>query len=325
MILVAALSLFVQPAGDFSVRPSPDGPVLIHNGHRRVFGLERVAAKLADGTSMRTAGSRNGTLDILVRGRKVAAFDFQKELEEWLDVEAIWGGHKAANDVRYLARAGVVAEISEIVPTQRSSALIILTMRYSGPSGQPPSEQFLILLKTAPKPMFQRLRRLPMEPGLSRSAPKRLIRYGGKLMLHERDLVACSDQGRLGKVLFDLPDKVRIEALSVGRWLVMSAWEREGALAYDLKTRQSRPLMPGGPSVWLTGTSESAPLAVVEESLGRSALVSLSQGRVLRRAEQFPELWREFFVEWNQDRIRVWYAVTGRLVANLAAPNGKRS
>ena len=101
-------------------------------------------------------------------GRTRVSVDLKALLNDWLKDETKWGGHKAANGLRYMAGAGggMSADLSECYEEPHGTALAVLDFHYAAPSENPLAAQSLFRVSSAPF-TFKLLRRLltPIERG----------------------------------------------------------------------------------------------------------------------------------------------------------------
>jgi hypothetical protein len=307
--------------------------------------------RLSDGSVVALTPER---ISVTSQGREVGSIAFHEVARQWLDQESLWGGHKQANDLTYVLRAGTDGEltaISDLTPLD-DAALAVLTWRHAG-SGLPIAAQYLVRVQVSPQPALVPLRRLVVsftgDAYLYRPPGPRLFRAGTRLLLYIEPTTNMFDPGyrraarsqveeitanaRTVRTLATFRAGLLPQGLVNGRWLVLLDSEFEGqrpAWVLDLATRKLRPLPHDWKSAKFFATRAFIPSADNQILLSRNIgtnpdgsggheqtfLVSIPSGK--RRplpGARMGHIWDGYVIAPDgHDGLSIYSAKTGKLV-----------
>ncbi len=273
LCLALSLAAAACAAGPFDLQRA-NGDLYLVLGTKRIpyydpgtSNEQLTQVQLPDGAAVTLAP--RGQITVTASGREVGAIAFQDVAREWLDQDSLWGGHKEANDLRYLLRAGTEGDlttISDLTPVG-DTVLAVLTWRFGG-SGLPIAAQYLVRIETSPQPALVPLLRLPLpyitdDAYLARPPGPRLLRAGERLLVHTRpatsiydprykegapaELTEIDPTGRAVGIFATCPASLLPQGVLAERWLVLidtDSQAQEPVWLLDLTTRTLRPL-PG--------------------------------------------------------------------------------
>lgn len=290
----AAASFTLQEeSGKLYLVSGPDRLLVGLNGRFAPGDTLPLSASLPDGYRVEEAPS--GELVISQHDREVGRLDYHQIMGDWLKEDALWGGHKQANDLRYLLRTGTQGEfavLSDLTPVG-DSALAVASWRTRG-SGLPIAAQYLVRLRVSPRVELEPLRQLDLPWAwhlyLYRAPGPRLFRRGDRLLLYAKpgDLPATRDSnselveigpvGEPRRVVATFPVRFRPEGLLDARWLVLTditSEARRPVWLVDSETGK-RQVLPGDwQSARWGATRAAVPPSggriVVTRSVGRAA------------------------------------------------------
>ncbi|WP_144241076.1 hypothetical protein [Fimbriimonas ginsengisoli] len=310
----------------------------------RVARLIRVDGNLAVRIKTRT---------LLLHGRPIStpartfpkSVDPAKTFHDWLKDDERWGGHKEANELRYMDRngGGVGAEYADFYEVKHVGTFAVMNLRYMGPSGEPTGPQILVRQRPG-KDVVEWVRRLSELPSmLYRSPPKRIYEFKRRRYVLEGDGVyGLNPDGTAGKLFADIPDKSVPAGLADGRYIVFVADEMQGGNdqwvhALDLARGKSFkviriPSYEGGkpPPLYFAdsyiGDSPYLIFSRKEEdpAVGRYFALHLPDGA---RRPIAKVLWPlgDYGIEEQTDRVLVYSLKSGRLVQTLPLPKARKS
>jgi len=285
----------------------------------------------------------------LVVGSTKRPLELGKQVEQWLQDDARWGGHQAANDLRYsYSHGGIGSDLTEVVPVSDSAALGIVTLRSGGPSGEPVAQQVLIRLRIDGKDRkavrVEWAGRLGQGNGASygREPTRRLYRRGDTLLLLvDGRLCPFTPEGDRGAPLAAVPEG---ESTYVGfadqRYILLDRTVRGGGTvleAFDLERLVSFPVLnlavaPDGADTYLRAVPEEGDyLLLAKRERGKSSdaemtfTIHLPDGRRARMSQLADQSWRDYAIgnsahPSGANTVDVLDARTGRRVARLWQP-----
>jgi hypothetical protein len=173
-----------------------------------------------------------------------SGFNINDRVPEWLNNEALFGGHKAANDLRYWVQsAGLVAGVTQAVPTD-GGALVVLSYDLGSMSAEPVVLQQLALLKATPDLSITPLKTFTAPHGDGRGSAFALRLFPTKdgLFQYDRDAFwRVGKDGALGS-LIGKGLKDMIPLLNLGRFIVFVSGDTGSNVigCYDFKTNTAK-------------------------------------------------------------------------------------
>lgn len=265
-------------------------------------------------------------------------FDLRAALIEWLKDDAKWGGHAQANELRYMdaSGGGIGSSLTQFVAQTPTVGLGIVGLRFLGPSGEPVGAQALVRLDVTGRLDFLRSLTPSGNPAMYNRAPTlRIYRSrAGQTLLHEGQLWTLDATGTIGKAVGKIPEGTPV-GLSDGRYLiVLHHVGGDDIDVFDLQRLRSFRVFKetetqyGKYTVLLHVPSEGGYLLMERQhgTEGRDAehfTLHIPDGRRTPVPPTVQETWRGYAIGVDTDRVTVFNAATGRMIATLTIPPAK--
>ncbi len=199
-----------------------------------------------NGTTLGTEGD-----DLVYRTKgKARTVGLKAVLDAWLMEDALWGGHKAANALRYQHLNGyeLGLTVRDLLPQPDGTALGVASVQLLQRPSTLGYPQVLFRFRPGSEGL-EPLRTLSTEGmpfvGLP---PHRLFRLERRQILQDRDISELLPSGASGKIVQALPPSTVSLGASDGRWLLLRTEGRPGHSAglrvYDAPTGRLTDVFP---------------------------------------------------------------------------------
>ena len=361
LCLVLSLAAAARAGGPFDLQRA-NGDLYLVLGTKRMpyhdpgnSNEQLTQVQLPDGATVTLAP--RGQITVAASGREVGSIAFQDVARQLLDQESLWGGHKEANDLRYLLRAGTEGDltaISDLTPVG-DTVLAVLTWRTGG-SGFHIAAQYLVRIEASPQPALVPLLRLPLpyitdDAYLARPPGPRLFRAGERLLVHTRPTTIMNDPGykagapaelteidptgRAVGIFATAPASLLPQGILAERWLVLldrDSQAQEPVWLLDLTTRTLRPLPGDWRSVQYGETRAFIPSTGSRILVSRSVstepdgsgryeqtfIVHIPSGeRELLPGASIGRIWEGYVIARDGRGTSIYSAETGKLVQQV--------
>ena len=266
-------------------------------------------------------------------GRK--KMDLSSKLNEWLKDDELWGGHAAANQMRYMntGGGGVSAYLTQIASDGGPSGVGVVTLRFNGPSGEPVAGQLLVKVNSAGEVDLVRRLSDTLADMYGRAPERRIYRRGStRLLLDEGELWKLDLKGNRGKSVAKVAGGNSI-GLCDGRYIVLDTPAKGGGDdldGFDLRTLRSFPIFRDaanayGKYTYPTWVPEVGTYVLMTKQLDTSgANVQLSVHLPDCRQTKMPagvnKAWGDYAIAEDIAEVRIYRADSGKLVAKLPMP-----
>ena len=159
----------------------------------------------------------------------LGSVDADKTLHQWLEDDDRWGGHKAANDLRYMdwQGGGILGIFTDVAKTKVGTTFAVMSLKFMGPSGEPTASQ--ILVRKGPNAnSVVWVRQFSDWPSIPyASSPKRLFVYRGVVyVLENGGLFELQPDGSNGKRHLAVAREAVAQAVANKRYILMESESR---------------------------------------------------------------------------------------------------
>jgi len=260
----------------------------------------------------------------------------EDKLAVWLRQDALWGGHAAANELRYLAGdgGGLFPTVTDLVPNG-NGALGVLNCVEQGPVGKPIAAQLLVRLDLRPTGMLTALRPLSGEHGSYFGPARRLFRVETNYYLYTNTadsspgtLQRISRRGDVQGTVATFPPRHIAYGLVDGRWLVLGdlrPGSRQTMWLYDMTGGRLKPL-PGAwaepyPASYVVVPAAGSHILVTSVAAKTTYLVRIPDGQRVALpnpdATRWQYLWHGMAIIAHGKQFSIYGAKNGRLLTTL--------
>lgn len=278
-------------------------------------------------------------------GKLVGKISLRETLDKWLKDDNRWGGHKNANDIRYMHKdgGGILGFITNTIPLGQS-VIALLSWYANGPSSQPVKAQHIIRIRVQPKPAIEPLRQLldiPYDWNSFDPVP-RLFLFGKRLLLYTKpgeaemwshgkklppsELLEITPEGKTVRVYAKLPPRRYPIGLLDQRWLILGEPNNEVAQPlwiYDLHLRKLSPLpgdWKGYFSVYMPEKGRS--ILIHKDGEKKTFVVTIPGGKRVALPNPTKSgahcLWQDMAMIYHSEDNEVFvYTLDGRLIKRL--------
>lgn len=248
-------------------------------------------------------------------GVEISRLDFNALGLEWLRDDAKWGGHKRANDLRFLTNRTWLSQVV-VEPTY---AFGILTVQNLTESVQPTLAQALVKITFEPTLKASFIRDLGYlndqnEP-IAPSWP-RVFSVGGKVLVATQDgICLCDPSGNLGEMVAPIA-KGQFPLGQIGNQAILIADPARRQMLVWKQHGYSRPIATG------KNYFDRSSLGIDGKSL--AFLETEVFDPVSGKSHHYPDRvlpWKDYAVMWDGKVAKVYEGATGRLVATCKRHN----
>ena len=306
---------------------------VLSDGHSSLrFGSEPLpSVNLGNGVSIELANRTFSPGGLRIRrGKTLNVVDLDTQAKSKLKDEAFWGGHKAMNDISYIANFGISTCIIGAVQTGPGKALAILSIRATSPSVWKSLACAIVRIKVGKSTAVDYVRRAQV-PVVPDPYWQWFAKKGNSIrFLDGRRLVSIELAGKETGELGQLPLFSDVERSSMGRYVAGNF--RDSLVVYDLSTSRNiieikRDRRHDFDQCLL---NPEKPLALVPMSPTTGdhptswGLYDLTSGKAVWQSSVFrPETWWDNrFVSFSGETYYVYSLKDGRLLGKAKVQTG---
>lgn len=279
------------------------------------------------------------TLTWTVDGRQKGEIDFRSIVSEWLQDDSKWGGHSAANQMRYMAQSGggVSMRVDQILAEPDGNALGLLNTYWDGPSARPVAAQFLVSISPHPLRLTLIKRIFSGVIGSYFDTTPRLYVCRSKQYCIDGDHIEQIDpSGKAVKILCPWDPAEVPKGIAADRWIVgvLQRQRRYQILATDLVRGKSFVLVQAEdngleklqpPAILQGSVSPTSPFVLLSQTETRTGkrlafTIHLPDGKRQSVPDDAAQVAGPYVLGRSPDRINLYRASTGKLI-HTYAPN----
>jgi len=253
---------------------------------------------------------------------------FWPQVAAWLDDDAFWGGHEAANQVRYLWGLGTYAEMTDCLPIKGSRALAVLEIHLTSDSSERVFARVLVRIE----PKSFKISPVVSVPAaeIARDSQRHLLFAAAdrSYLVAGNSIQEIDAKGAKATRVCDWDKSESPSGLAGQRWMI---GETTNAGGYELRVtdihlKKTWTIFKSGPetkSVLAAPPSPEGPYLLIDpagEGFTGSIAMHLPDGRKQKLPGQISYIAGPYAVAMDESKFTLYLAASGKKVGSFPQP-----